>query len=74
MFVMPLWVKQLDTVEKLNAFLRFIRREDLITKLDTQGFLCLSDLLEALNQVDNYLIVCASDDSIDFIDFGKEAL
>lgn len=44
--MMPIWCKELDSDEKLIAFLRFIRREDLVIKFETQGILYLSEVLE----------------------------
>ena len=46
MFAMPTWCKELDSEEKLIAFLRFIGREDLVIKFETEGFLYLSEVLE----------------------------
>ena len=63
--MMPIWCKELDSDEKLIAFLRFIRREDLVIKFETEGFLYLSEVLEVLT-TDNWSRVCKSDEHIDF--------
>ena len=63
--MMPTWYKELDSDEKLIAFLRFIGREDLVTKFETEGFLYISEVLEVLT-TDNWSSVCKSDEHIDF--------
>lgn len=45
--VLPKWVYQLDTTEKLIAFLDFFGRDDLVSKLKTEGYLYLDELLNA---------------------------
>ena len=60
MFAMPTWCKELDSEEKLIAFLRFIGREDLVVKFETEGFLYLSEVLEV--SIDNdWSSICKSD-------------
>lgn len=72
MFAIPTWIKQIDTAEKLIVFLRFIGREDLVAKFETQGYLHLGEIIKT--HIDcGWLYDCKSDDFIDFIDFGKEA-
>lgn len=45
--VLPKWVYQLDTTEKLIAYLEFFGRDDLVSKLKTKGYLYLDELLNA---------------------------
>lgn len=45
--VIPEWVYQLDTTEKRIAFLEFFGRDDLVSKLKTEGYLYLDELLNA---------------------------
>lgn len=45
--VIPEWVYQLDTTEKLITFLKFFGRDDLVSKLKTEGYLYLNELLNA---------------------------
>ena len=60
MFAMPTWCKELDSEEKLIAFLRFTGREDLVIKFETEGFLYLSEVLEV--SIDDYWSsICKSD-------------
>lgn len=73
MFEIPVWLKQLDSSEKLIAFLKFVGREDLVMKFETQGFLYASEILEAPRQnTADWSYDSEPDDYIDFIDFGKE--
>ena len=65
MFMMPTWYKELDSDEKLIAFLRFIGREDLVIKFETEGFLYISEVLE-VPIADDWSSICKSDDRIDF--------
>ena len=58
--MMPTWYKELDSDEKLIAFLRFIGREDLVVKFKTEGFLYISEVLEVLID-DDWSSVCKSD-------------
>ena len=60
MFAMPTWCKELDSEEKLIAFLRFTGREDLVIKFETEGFLYLSEVLE-VSIDDDWSSVCKSD-------------
>ena len=60
MFAMPTWCKELDSEEKLIAFLRFTGREDLVIKFETEGFLYLSEVLE-VPIYDDWSSVCKSD-------------
>ena len=62
MFMMPIWCKELDSDEKLIAFLRFIGREDLVIKFETEGFLYLSEVLEVPID-DDWSSVCKSDET-----------
>ena len=61
MFMMPTWCKELDSDEKLIAFLRFIGREDLVVKFRTEGILYLSEVLEV--PIDDWSSVCISDET-----------
>ena len=61
MFAIPTWCKELDSDEKLIAFLRFIGREDLVIKFKTQGILYLSEVLEV--PFDDWSSVCKSDET-----------
>ena len=63
--MMPTWYKELDSDEKLIAFLRFIGREDLVVKFKTEGFLYISEVLE-VPIADDWSSVCKSDDHIYF--------
>lgn len=63
MFVMSTWCKELDSDEKLIAFLRFIGREDLVIKFETQGNLYLSEVLEVPIDDDDWSSVCKSDET-----------
>ena len=58
--MMPIWCKELDSDEKLIAFLRFIGREDLVIKFETEGFLYLSEVLEVPID-DDWSSICKSD-------------
>ena len=58
--MMPTWYKELDSDEKLIAFLRFIGSEDLVIKVETEGFLYLSEVLEVLT-TDTWSRACKSD-------------
>lgn len=60
MFAMPTWCKELDSEEKLIAFLRFTGREDLVIKFETEGFLYLSEVLE-VSIDDDWSSICKSD-------------
>ena len=60
MFAMPTWCKELDSEEKLIAFLRFTGREDLVIKFETEGFLYLSEVLEVPID-DDWSSICKSD-------------
>ena len=60
MFAMPTWRKELDSEEKLIAFLRFTGREDLVIKFETEGFLYLSEVLE-VSIDDDWSSICKSD-------------
>lgn len=74
MFMIPTWVKQLDTTDKLITYLMFIGREDLIAKFETQGYLQLGEIFETpIGKLVGWLYDCESDNFIDFTDFGKEA-
>ena len=74
----PEWFYQLDTNEKLIAFLKFIGREDLVTKFETYGYLYASELLNADEPqwVEDWNTnMVKSDNVIDFINFdAKEEL
>lgn len=72
MFEIPTWVTRIDTTEKLIVYLKFIGREDLVTKFETQGYLHLCEIINIPINC-GWLYDCKSDDVIDFIDFGKEA-
>ena len=58
--MIPIWCKELDSDEKLIAFLRFIGREDLVIKFETEGFLYLSEVLE-VSIDDDWSSICKSD-------------
>ena len=58
--MIPIWCKELDSDEKLIAFLRFIGREDLVVKFKTEGILYLSEVLEVPID-DDWSSVCKSD-------------
>ena len=60
--MLPTWYKELDSDEKLIAFLRFIGREDLVIKFETEGFLYLSEVLEVPID-DDWSSVCKSDET-----------
>ena len=60
MFAMPTWCKELDSEEKLIAFLRFTGREDLVIKFETESFLYLSEVFEVPID-DDWSSVCKSD-------------
>lgn len=60
--MMPIWCKELDSDEKLIAFLRFIGREDLVIKFKAQGILYLSEVLEVPID-DDWSSVCKSDET-----------
>ena len=62
MFAMPTWCKELDSEEKLIAFLRFIGREDLVVKFKTEGILYLSEVL-GVRIDDDWFSVCKSDET-----------
>ena len=62
MFMMPTWYKELDSDEKLIAFLRFIGREDLVVKFKTEGFLYLSEVLD-VSIDDDWSSICKSDET-----------
>ena len=62
MFAMPTWCKELDSEEKLIAFLRFTGREDLVIKFETEGFLYLSEVLE-VSIDDVWSSICKSDET-----------
>lgn len=71
MCMIPTWIYQRGNVEKVIAYLRFVGREDLIVKFETQGFLYLSEIFET--PIDgNWSRDCKSDDYVDFLDFGRE--
>ena len=76
--VIPEWIYQLDTNEKLIAFLKFIGKDDLITKFKTDGYLYVGELLNTNEPrlVESWNIDMAkTEDAIDFMDFGiKEEL
>ena len=60
--MIPTWRKELDSDEKLIAFLRFIGREDLVVKFKTEGILYLSEVLEVPIDYD-WSSVCKSDET-----------
>ena len=60
--MMPTWYKELDSDEKLIAFLRFIGREDLVVKFKTEGFLYLSEVLD-VSIDDDWSSICKSDET-----------
>ncbi len=71
---LPEWIYQLDTTEKLIAYLKFCGREDLINKFKTEGCLYLDELLNAFEPEQwiedwNYDSVNLRD-NVNFIDFG----
>lgn len=71
--VLPEWVYQLDTTEKLIAFLEFFGRDDLVSKLKTEGYLYLDELLNA--DKPQWVKDWSSPDMVkfeDFIDFDNK--
>lgn len=76
--VLPEWVYQLDTTEKLIAFLEFFGRDDLVSKLKTNGYLYLDQLLNAdkpqwIKDWSHDMVKL--EDAVDFINFdiGEES-
>lgn len=70
--VLPEWVYQLDTTEKLIAFLEFFGRDDLVNKLKTEGRLYLDELLNTDKPQwvkDWSPDMVKFEDIVDFIDF-----
>ena len=73
-YELPEWIYQLNTNEKLIAFLKFIGRDDLITKFETEGYLYASELLntDEPQLVEGWNIdMVKTEDTIDFINFGS---
>ena len=73
--VIPEWVYQLDTTEKLIAFLKFFGRDDLVSKLKTEGYLYLNELLNADKPKwikDWNLDMVKLEDVVDFINFDSK--
>lgn len=76
--VLPEWVYQLDTNEKLIEFLKFVGRDDLISKFKTEGYLYANELINADEPrwVENWNPdMVKFEDIVDFIDFdiGEES-
>lgn len=71
--VLPEWVYQLDTTEKLITFLEFFGRDDLVIKFKTKGYLYADELLNAGKPKwvkDWSCDMVKLEDVVDFIDFG----
>lgn len=69
---LPEWIYRLDTTEKLIAYLKFVGRDDLVSKLKTTGYLYANELLNADKpqwiKDWNYDMV-KLEDAVDFINF-----
>ena len=66
--VIPRWIYDLDTDEKLIACLNFIGREDLAEKYKKQGYLYVSEVINT--SPIPYQPWISNDDNYEYIDFG----
>lgn len=70
MYIAPEWFRRLGTYEAMIAYLKLTGREDLLSKLETEGFLYVNEVFETPHAAD-WSYEFKSEDWIDFDNLQK---